>query len=194
MSFQTKETIIDYIASLGEYAADHAVQINNIHKSLIEKMHYLEDEVVRRELQILEQEVLQQLSELEKSIVQVGKYTNKKLSSAEGKILNSASKQIEELKEMRSQLYTQIDQVERKIVSLSTQYHQEVVRKNDINHTAVITKLDKNHKKVNQDFNEIYNHLEGLSKKVRFGSVISTTVLVVLVGFIIYLYSIGVIL
>ncbi|MFD1738229.1 hypothetical protein ACFSCX_17020 [Bacillus salitolerans] len=194
MSSQTNDTIIDYIASLGEYAADHAVKINNIHKSLIEKMHYLEDDVVRNELQKLEHEVLQQLSELEKSIGQVGKHTNTKLSSAEGKILNSASKQIEELKEMRSQLYTQIEQVERKISSLNTHYHQEIVRKIDINQKAVMTKLDQNLKKVNQDFNEINNHLEGLSKKVRFGNVVSTLVLGVLVGLIIYLYSTGVIL
>ena len=136
MNSQTKDTIIDYIASLSEYAADHSIEINNIYNSLIEKIHYLEVDVFLNKLQKLEQEVQQQGSVLEKSIEHVDNHAHTKLNSVEEKIINKVANQVKELKDMRSQLYTQIERVERKTSSLNTEYHQELVRKIDVNHEA----------------------------------------------------------
>ncbi|MTI83282.1 MAG: hypothetical protein FH756_05115 [Firmicutes bacterium] len=189
MNCQTKDTMIDYIASLGEYAASQAIEMNDFHDRFIEKINHLEDDVIRVKLQNLEQEVQQQLTILQKSIKQVDKHTNIILSSVETNVLNEAAKQYEELKGIKTQLEGLVNQQNDLV-----QYQKKILWKIDVNQQAIMKNLERNYKKANQNFDKMNNRLEYLGKKGKFGNVVGTLVLVLILGMIVYLYSVGVIL
>lgn len=194
MKNHTKDTIIDYLASLGEYAAEQSIEINNIHSSLSGKMNHLEKDVVLNGLQQAEKGVHKQLSEVEKSISQIVNDTHTTLSSAEENILKKATLQMEELKEMRIQLFKLIEKVELKTAGLVIKCQDEMIRKIDRNQNELMARLEQDRNLTQQEFNELNQYIETLNKKIKYGNVVSTLTLGVLIGLIVYLSSIGVIL